>query len=380
MPQQNLEDYLSTLTKKELTEIRQYWQFGGISQLNKAELIEALAERIKAQLKDWLKYQLPRNIDFLEMVIEKQKTVKRVKVTFKEVLPQALNNFYYRGILDLNDNEEETTVRIPADLVPQIEEIITDSEFKEQLKKNKEIITFVSGLLVYYGTLSVSEIYDFYEKYYDNSKKDVNYLYLRKLVDEAYLSTDRIERYSYYYLDPGVISPEEIIDEIEMRQNVDYYLPRKKDILYAGSNEEEKLNSVQRKFKKMLINDFSIPEDRAEDILWTMKLDIKNDFSTMSMLQDFASEYEFKNEKQTQEFVRQLNELHNNTRMWILKGHTPEELFEEERKHLQPLPKNERDGSVGEQTVVKDEKVGRNDPCPCGSGKKYKKCCLGKES
>jgi preprotein translocase subunit SecA len=27
------------------------------------------------------------------------------------------------------------------------------------------------------------------------------------------------------------------------------------------------------------------------------------------------------------------------------------------------------------QTVVKGAKVGRNDPCPCGSGKKYKKCC-----
>jgi preprotein translocase subunit SecA len=27
------------------------------------------------------------------------------------------------------------------------------------------------------------------------------------------------------------------------------------------------------------------------------------------------------------------------------------------------------------QTFVRDgEKVGRNDPCPCGSGKKYKKC------
>lgn len=26
-------------------------------------------------------------------------------------------------------------------------------------------------------------------------------------------------------------------------------------------------------------------------------------------------------------------------------------------------------------TIVKDKKVGRNDPCPCGSGKKYKKCC-----
>ncbi|MGL5427819.1 MAG: YchJ family protein, partial [Cetobacterium sp.] len=26
-------------------------------------------------------------------------------------------------------------------------------------------------------------------------------------------------------------------------------------------------------------------------------------------------------------------------------------------------------------TIVKDEKIGRNDPCLCGSGKKYKKCC-----
>lgn len=27
------------------------------------------------------------------------------------------------------------------------------------------------------------------------------------------------------------------------------------------------------------------------------------------------------------------------------------------------------------KTVVNENKVGRNDPCPCGSGKKYKKCC-----
>jgi len=32
------------------------------------------------------------------------------------------------------------------------------------------------------------------------------------------------------------------------------------------------------------------------------------------------------------------------------------------------------------KTVVKEAKVGRNDPCPCGSGKKYKKCCLDKDN
>lgn len=32
------------------------------------------------------------------------------------------------------------------------------------------------------------------------------------------------------------------------------------------------------------------------------------------------------------------------------------------------------EGSSKPQTVTNTGKVGRNDPCPCGSGKKYKKC------
>ncbi len=32
--------------------------------------------------------------------------------------------------------------------------------------------------------------------------------------------------------------------------------------------------------------------------------------------------------------------------------------------------------TMAKQPVVKGKKIGRNDPCPCGSGKKYKKCCL----
>lgn len=32
--------------------------------------------------------------------------------------------------------------------------------------------------------------------------------------------------------------------------------------------------------------------------------------------------------------------------------------------------------SQSTRTVLAGRKVGRNDPCACGSGKKYKKCCL----
>ena len=45
------------------------------------------------------------------------------------------------------------------------------------------------------------------------------------------------------------------------------------------------------------------------------------------------------------------------------------EIFsEEEQKRLY---KEQKEST----TVRKEKKVGRNDPCPCGSGKKYKKCC-----
>ena len=34
-----------------------------------------------------------------------------------------------------------------------------------------------------------------------------------------------------------------------------------------------------------------------------------------------------------------------------------------------------KDGSVNRTVVNQEPKIGRNDPCPCGSGKKYKNCC-----
>lgn len=43
-------------------------------------------------------------------------------------------------------------------------------------------------------------------------------------------------------------------------------------------------------------------------------------------------------------------------------------------KIAEPVITNHEEG-VRKPVVNKEEKVGRNDPCPCGSGKKYKKCC-----
>lgn len=47
------------------------------------------------------------------------------------------------------------------------------------------------------------------------------------------------------------------------------------------------------------------------------------------------------------------------------------------KKWVMKHPEVLKGGDVVEVKTVRREqpKIGRNDPCPCGSGKKYKKCC-----
>lgn len=50
-------------------------------------------------------------------------------------------------------------------------------------------------------------------------------------------------------------------------------------------------------------------------------------------------------------------------------------LLDEWTDLLQNRGNEEREGEVSSHQPIRVEKIGRNDPCPCGSGKKYKKCC-----
>ena len=55
-------------------------------------------------------------------------------------------------------------------------------------------------------------------------------------------------------------------------------------------------------------------------------------------------------------------------------GVSPEQLVKMRRAHLAGLKTNNA-GSSTPAPVTKSKTVGRNNPCPCGSGKKYKNCC-----
>ena len=77
-------------------------------------------------------------------------------------------------------------------------------------------------------------------------------------------------------------------------------------------------------------------------------------------------------ESDREELAHLLVDFNDSLHMWLLKGHTPVEIVT-----------GKLDVNVGETEDKahpnRKKRVGRNDPCPCGSGKKYKNCCMRKD-
>jgi len=60
----------------------------------------------------------------------------------------------------------------------------------------------------------------------------------------------------------------------------------------------------------------------------------------------------------------------------FIAAHDIQQLYNYRHKTIRSLYKSYRTQNWETETQILPEKVGRNAPCPCGSGKKYKKCCL----
>ena len=66
---------------------------------------------------------------------------------------------------------------------------------------------------------------------------------------------------------------------------------------------------------------------------------------------------------------------------FLVKGIVDLNAIPQDKRHLEigidenPVPLVLFLPDLKKATVANKEKTGRNDPCPCGSGKKYKKCC-----
>lgn len=164
--------------------------------------------------------------------------------------------------------------------------------------------------------------------------------------------------------------------------------------------------------QSFIMKEFGFSKGEAEDLL----LDLWDRVSTYDdphgTMQWFFNQFEFENDKQFEKIAELYMPIANSTRMLVNRGNKPSELMTKCRfdsnkasvitagsshaadmlKQLGPklqemgfnvdldsnadhIPVMGFPNGLDGKTEIKEKKIYPNDPCPCGSGKKYKKCC-----
>lgn len=109
----------------------------------------------------------------------------------------------------------------------------------------------------------------------------------------------------------------------------------------------------------LYINDYYNAYAKGEDVQLALEM---GDGLQGALYEITKDGYTFKIQQEIEDLADIITKLNNNTRMHINNGLTPREL-----SRVEKINRN------------KIKKIGRNDLCHCGSGKKYKKCCMLKD-
>lgn len=194
-----------------------------------------------------------------------------------------------------------------------------------------------------------------------------------------------VEIYGDYFVAESILEFRDFDEQLRRGMGKPYYIPAKEELLQYKDETYFEVTEQYKALKAYLAkNLFEGDDDTAEIICEDIQGLCQYGFSANGVFDIFNDKgVDFKGKEQVNEVLQLVMDLANNTRLWENNGHTPQEIFEKyEKPNLRPLPKEPFDfkGS-GESNVISfqtGKKVGRNDLCPCGSGKKFKKCCLGK--
>lgn len=241
----------------------------------------------------------------------------------------------------------------------------------EELPNKDLIIQYAVACTNLYGVIEYPK---FLEIYNAQNSPSISSSELRALITNPLYEKLLKKEFVFVYRDALIHETiEDLEDNSVFIQRVvgkPFYVPEKEELLrYTDAFYYEK-TSHQEKLANMLAIDFfggstlMIKEEMDELIgqLQVMQINFQE------VVQDFLRRFEFKDMKKLNEYVQVITKIANTTRIWENRGHTPEELSQMEKHHLKPI-------NHAALNVIDGGKTGRNDPCICGSGKKYKKCC-----
>lgn len=158
----------------------------------------------------------------------------------------------------------------------------------------------------------------------------------------------------------------------------EYYIPDQKEIfLYA-----EHLVDIENPCYKRMLKDLTrLMRDKtgADDLMFELEFMVaQNDFQTQDIMNLlFTRDIAFSSRKSGERFAENCGEWVHTVRKWSNRGFTDEELGKQKKELSMAVVSDWgiEEKQIPKKTPKTQKKIGRNDPCPCGSGKKYKKCC-----
>lgn len=376
-----LNEMLKLYTVEKLKRIIRAAGVYGYSKLRKAQLIE-------------LVILIMQETDYLQMcfLVASDTEIKDFELAINtQVVPDKLSCRYSYWVsvgLAMEICDEE--ICVPIEIEEKYKRIKADKTYHKVRKRFGIIDDYALACTNLYSIIEIDKFMDIINsqnKPAFDMDEVVGYLFLRGLnrgFDMYFYMDDYImhEYYGYDFLE-GTDDYECMLSK---QENKPYYIPPKERLLRYT---DELYFERDQSFNNMLTfmkNNMGIDHEDALGYCSEMKLNIREGCMPGEVINGICDMgVSFKDELQMQAFMVHFMELYNNTRIWENRGYTPKELLRiNQRKHnvasnkviqfpfaVPPntirMPEPEEAMSVG--------KIGRNEPCPCGSGKKYKNCC-----
>ncbi|MBU5225940.1 SEC-C domain-containing protein [Clostridium senegalense] len=348
----SLKECLSDLTKNNLTDLAGIYEIVGRHKMKKDMLVDALCSKI--QDANILQEDLVSVDDNGMKLLQELRDEKYIECT---TMPVENYVFLYNiGMAFTYISENKVYIVMPN----EIKDVVKKINFKELDVKQERYRNVQEYLLAFSNLYGIFEIEFFMNIFNDNNDEKLDEKEFLDILDKFAGSLGMVE-----FDDERVIHQALLVNEgeyetlQELREGKEYKILPKEELLKYADEDYVELTEEHIKLKKFLNEmcvDTELAQETFEDICMGL---VDSDFDIQRVLFELdRRKIEIKSKKQLEEIVKLVANVSNNSRKWSNKGFTPKEL------------------SLRKLNVNANKKiVGRNEPCICGSGKKYKKCC-----
>ena len=332
-----------------------------------AEFIESALLTNPGIIKNALSY---KEIECLDVIYNNNKKPE----TFMKF--EEISELIFFGFIDISKNVEDSknNLRLPQNIkrriAPQLKDFLADSEFR----RNFEIENTILGLLTLFGILKLKDLAKMVS---ENLHEKFGTYKILEIANTTFKMLSRTGTTmfgdSIGIHHPGMYHPDKIVKEIKNRKDTEYkeftrdeIFKAASDIFYYTPNDiADKLIEI---FNDLTSNEHS--QLLMHDI-WLMS---QNDQPLPDIFAHIFNELNNTNIKTIQSIAPLITEYNNKIPLWVLKGNSPTEISQKEQSGFRTFTPDIKVSPPRNIPFV-HPKVGRNDPCPCGSGKKYKHCC-----